>query len=95
VEISVQPNITPNANTFRTRNQISARNDRRRSQFGNSALNMTLYPTTFLPGRRRTSTTVIAMHRALRSDAMEKLEPGDSSSARVPWPRNVAIRSTR
>ena len=76
-EITVHASSSPDAKTFRSRNQTSALNEGRRSHLGKSALNITLYLIAFLPAGRLHTRNAIAMHRALSREAMENVEPSD------------------
>ena len=85
----------PVAKRLKSRNHTSALKDARESHRGNSALNITSYLTAFLPGRRLTRRNVIAMHKALSRDAMEKFEPSERKRPEMLPTRGLTTRSAR
>jgi hypothetical protein len=94
-EITAHPNSVAEAKRLKSRNHTSALKEARHSHLGNSARRMTLYVTSFLPGRRVKRRNVIAMQRALSKDAREKLEPFDRNRLEMLPKRNVTTRSAR
>src|SRR3981189_325436 len=94
-EMTVHPKSSAEAKRLKSRNHTSALNEARHSHRGNSARRMTVYLTSFLPGRRLNTRNVIAMQRGVSKEGMKKLEPIDRNRLDMLPTRNVTTRSAR